>query len=579
MSNALELSAALLDATSLTEDELEVALRRQEESGQRLTEVLLELGLVPEPELLGLLGGLYGIPVRDALRADEVDGELATQLPISFAKQHHLLPIRREGDRLEIAISDPLLTDPLDDLQLLFPGVSCEPVLCSRRAILNCINQVFDRASSAEEVRGELGDTELADVASELIEEPKDLLDSSEESAPVIRLVNSLLQQAVKERASDIHIEPQEREVLVRFRTDDMLFEPIRPLPRQLHQAITSRIKVMGRLDIAERRLPQDGRISLKIAGRDYDVRLSTIPTQYGERSVMRLLPRSQDLLSIESIGLSEELQHVLRRLIRRSNGIVLVTGPTGSGKTNTLYAALADINSPEKNIITVEDPVEIRLEGIGQIEVKPQIGLTFAAGLRSILRQDPNVILVGEIRDSETAEIAIHASLTGQLCFSTLHTNESAGAITRLIDMGVEPFLIASSLVASLAQRLVRLLCVSCKEAYRPSDVELEEIGLEREQLEMGRLFRAKGCAACNQTGYRGRAGIFEILIVDDHIRSMITGGIDSKSIQEEAVRAGMTTMRMDGAQKVLHGLTAVSEIMRQTQEEAVAAVDPEAG
>ena len=577
MSTSLELNAALLDATSLTEEELEHALRRQEESGQRLTEVLLELGLVPESELLDLLGGLYGIPVGDVLRADEVDGELATQLPISFAKQHHLLPIRREGDRLQIAISDPLLTDPLDDLRLLFRGVSCEPVLFSRRSILNCINQVYDRASSAEEVRGELGDSELAEVASELIEEPQDLLDSSEESAPVIRLVNSLLQQAVKERASDIHIEPQEREVLVRFRTDDMLFEPIRPLPRQLHQAITSRIKVMGRLDIAERRLPQDGRISLKIAGRDYDVRLSTIPTQYGERSVLRLLPRSQDLLSIESIGLSDELQHVLRRLIRRSNGIVLVTGPTGSGKTNTLYAALSDINSAEKNIITVEDPVEIRLEGIGQIEIKPQIGLTFAAGLRSILRQDPNVILVGEIRDSETAEIAIHASLTGQLCFSTLHTNESAGAITRLIDMGVEPFLIASSLVASLAQRLVRLLCSSCKEAYRPSDVELEEIGLEREQLEMGRLFRAKGCTACNQSGYRGRSGIFEILVVDDHIRSMITGGIDSKAIQDEAIRGGMTTMRTDGAQKVLRGMTSVSEIMRQTQEEAVAALDPE--
>ena len=332
------------------------------------------------------------------------------------------------------------------------------------------------------------------------------------------------------------------------------------------------------RLDIAERRLPQDGRISLKIAGRDYDVRLSTIPTQYGERCVLRLLPRSQELLSIESIGLSEELQHVLRRLIRRSNGIVLVTGPTGSGKTNTLYAALADINSQEKNIITVEDPVEIRLEGIGQIEIKPQIGLTFAAGLRSILRQDPNVILIGEIRDSETAEIAIQASLTGQLCFSTLHTNESAGAVTRLIDMGVEPFLIASSLAASLAQRLVRLLCDGCKEAYRPSDVELEEIGLEREQLEMGRLFRAKGCAACNQSGYRGRTGIFEILIVDEHIRSMITGNVDSKAIQAEAIQAGMTTMRMDGAKKVLRGLTCVSEIMRQTQEEAVEGLGPEA-
>jgi general secretion pathway protein E len=577
MSSSLPLGPALLKGTSISEEELEQALRKQEQSGQRLTEVLLELDLISESELLNLLGEIYGIPLLDTLRAEEVDGEVATRLPISFAKQHHMLPIRLDGDRLEIAIADPLLTDPLDDLQLLFPGVSCEPVLLDRRAILNCINQVYDRMSSADEVADELGNDELSELASELIEEPKDLLDASEESAPVIRLVNSLLQQAVKERASDIHIEPQEREVVVRFRIDDMLYEPIRPLPRQLQQAITSRIKVMGKLDIAEKRLPQDGRISLKIAGQDYDVRLSTIPTQYGERCVMRLLPRSKDLLSIESIGLSRDLQGVLRRLIRRSNGIVLVTGPTGSGKTNTLYSALADINSPEKNIITIEDPVEIRLEGIGQIEVKPQIGLTFAAGLRSILRQDPNVILVGEIRDAETAEIAIHASLTGQLCFSTLHTNESAGAITRLIDMGVEPFLIASSLVASLAQRLIRLLCDDCKEAYRPSDMELADIGLDREELEAGRLFRPKGCERCNQSGYRGRMGVFEILVVDDNIRSMITGGVDSKAIQEEAVRGGMTTMRMDGAEKVRRGMTSIAEIMRQTQEEAVAALDPE--
>ncbi len=577
MSGPLPLGNALLRGTSLSEEELELALRKQGVSGQRLTEVLLELGLVSETELLRALGEIYDIPLRDGLVADEVDGELATRLPITFAKQHHMLPIKCEDNRMEIAIADPLLTEPLDDLRLMFPGVRCEPVLLTRHAILDCINEVYDRASSAEEVADELGDQELSEVASELIEEPEDLLDSSEEGAPIIRLVNSLLQQAVKERASDIHIEPQEREVLVRFRTDDMLYEPIRPLPRTLQQAITSRIKVMGRLDIAEKRLPQDGRIGLKIAGRDYDVRLSTIPTQYGERCVLRLLPRSQDLVRIENIGMSDHLQGVLRRLIRRSNGIVLVTGPTGSGKTNTLYAALADINSQEKNIITIEDPVEIRLEGIAQIEVKPQIGLTFAAGLRSILRQDPNVILVGEIRDSETAEIAIHASLTGQLCFATLHTNESAGAITRLIDMGVEPFLIGSSLAASMAQRLVRLLCESCKEAYDPTNAELVEIGLDRMQLSGKKIYRPGSCEQCNHSGYYGRTGIFEILVVNEAIRSLISSGVDSRTIQEEAIRGGMTTMRMDGADKVLRGWTSVAEIMRQTQEEAVAALDPE--
>jgi len=567
MATPLELRSALLQHTSLTEDGLQQALKKQEQSGRRLTDVLLELELVPEGELLGALAGLYRIPTRETLAPEEVDAELATQIPISFAKKHHILPVRRDGARLEVAISDPLLTDPLDDLRMIYAGARCEPMLVTRRAILNCINHVYDQASSAEDVAEEFADTDLADIASELISEPEDLLDSTDESAPIIRLVNSLLQQAVKERASDIHIEPQEKDLVVRFRVDNILHEPIRPLPRRMQQAITTRIKIMGRLDIAE-----------KIAGRDYDVRLSTLPTQYGERCVLRLLPRTQELLSIEKIGLTTRHQETLRRLIRRSNGIILVTGPTGAGKTNTLYAALADINKPEHNIMTIEDPVEIRLPGISQIEVKSSIGLTFAAGLRSILRQNPNVILVGEIRDLETAEVAIQASLTGHLVFSTLHTNESAGSITRLIDMGVEPFLISSSLVAAMAQRLIRVLCKRCREAYTPTDEELAEIGLRRADLASHTIYRPKGCVHCNHTGYHGRTGIFEILQIDDVIRGMITRGVDSKQIQDQAVRLGMQTMRMHGARMVLDGHTSVSEILRQTQEEAVAALDPEA-
>jgi general secretion pathway protein E len=390
--------------------------------------------------------------------------------------------------------------------------------------------------------------------------------------------VNSLLQQAVKERASDIHIEPRERDLVVRFRTDSMLYEPIRPLQKKLQHAMTSRIKIMGKLNIAEKRLPQDGRIVLKIAGRDYDVRLSTIPTQYGERCVLRLLPRTQDLLRIDRIGMSPALQDVYRKLIRRSSGIILVTGPTGSGKTSTLYAGLNDINSRDKNIITIEEPVEIQLEGIGQVEVKPEIGLTFAAGLRSFLRQDPDVILVGEIRDLETAEIAIRASLTGHLVFSTIHTIDAAGAITRLVDMGVEPFLISSSLVAALAQRLVRLLCSKCKEAYAPSDVELFEVGLTPQNIPLGtQIFRATGCRACKDSGYVGRVAIFEMLIIDDSIRSMISKGTDARSIENAAIRAGMTTMRFDGAQKILEGITSVKEVLRQTEEEVVSATSPE--
>ncbi|MFQ5515636.1 MAG: type II secretion system ATPase GspE [Myxococcota bacterium] len=572
----LQLDEALIERTSLSREALEDALRRQQESGKRLTDLLLELDLVPEGELLGTLAEIYGLPLREKLSPDDVDAKLATRLPISFAKSHHILPIRQREDQIEVAVADPLLTDPLDDLRLLFEGRRCRPVLATRRAILNCINNVYDRASSAEEVADEFSEGDLEDLASELIHEPEDLLDSNEESAPIVRLVNSLLQQAVKERASDIHIEPRERDVTVRFRTDDILYEPIRPLPRRLQQALISRIKVMGKLDIAEKRLPQDGRIVLKIAGKDYDVRLSTLPTQYGERCVLRLLPRTQDLLSIERIGLDDQAQTLLRRLIRRSNGIVLVTGPTGSGKTTTLYAALADINTPDLNIITVEDPVEIRLEGVGQIEVKPQIGLTFAAGLRSILRQDPNVILVGEIRDLETAEIAIQASLTGHLVFSTLHTNDAAGAITRLIDMGVEPFLIGSSLAASLAQRLVRLLCTRCREAYEPTEEELRELRLTRTHLEARPLYRAVGCAHCNHTGYRGRTAIFEILVIDDDIRRLITRGIDSKTIHDAAIKNGMITMRMYGARRVLQGLTSVAEILRQTEEEARQPTEP---
>jgi general secretion pathway protein E len=573
----LQLSEALLKYTKLSEEGLGEALKRHEETGRRLTDVLLELELLEESELLGVLAGLYGLPLRETLEPSEIDPELAMRVPISFAKQHGLLPMRRDGERLEVAIADPLLTDPLDDLRLLFDDAQCEPVLVARRSILNCINAVYDQASSATDVADEIADEDLDDIASELIQEPEDLLDSSEDSAPIVRLVNSLLQQAVKERASDIHVEPQEKELVVRFRTDDILHEPIRPLPRRLQSAIVSRIKIMGKLDIAEKRLPQDGRIVLKIAGRDYDVRLSTLPTQYGERCVLRLLPRSQELLSIEKIGLDLRHQTLLRRLIHRTNGIILVTGPTGSGKTTTLYASLSEINEPGKNIITIEDPVEIRLTGIGQIEIKPSIGLTFAAGLRSILRQDPNVILVGEIRDLETAEIAIQASLTGHLVFSTIHTNEAAGAITRLIDMGVEPFLISSSLAAAIAQRLVRVLCKECREPYEPTDDELREIGLTRNEVRNRTVYRARGCPACASTGYRGRIAIFEILVVDDAIRKMVTRGIDSKSIQETAIERGMITMRMYGRQQVLEGVTSIAEILRQTEDAAVAALDDE--
>ena len=376
----------------------------------------------------------------------------------------------------------------------------------------------------------------------------------------------------MKERASDIHVEPFEGAIRVRFRVDDVLFEPIAPLPKTLQASVVSRMKIMGGLNIAEKRLPQDGRIRLKIAGRDYDVRMSTVPISYGERVVMRLLPRTTEMFDLERLGFSETQLAAMERLIHRPNGIVLVTGPTGSGKTTTLYAALSRINSVDKSIITLEDPVEIQLGGIGQIEVNPKIGLSFASGLRSILRQNPNVILVGEIRDLETAEIATQASLTGHLVFSTLHTNDAPSAITRLVDMGVEPFLVASSLAAVLAQRLVRVLCQECRQPHEATPEELAEIGVRAKNGPV-RVFQPAGCPRCNHTGYRGRLGIFELMGIDDDVRHLITQTSDSKSIKRKAMEKGMNPLRADGARKVLRGLTSIAEVLRVTEEEGVVA------
>ena len=507
-----------------------------------------------------------------AAGVDEVSGR---RLSFAFAKRHGVLVNRVVDGIAECIYRDTASPQALAEVRrYLRRSLRLERV--PEAQFDELLRHAYEAGSDAMQAVEGLDDTtDLAHLAQDLPEQA-DLLDS-EDDAPIIRLINAVLTQAVKENASDIHIEPFENRLVIRFRVDGVLREVLQSR-RAVAPLVVSRVKVMSRLDIAEKRLPQDGRIVLKIAGRDYDVRLSTLPTQYGERCVLRLLPRTQELLSIEKIGLTTRHQETLRRLIRRSNGIILVTGPTGAGKTNTLYAALADINKPEHNIMTIEDPVEIRLPGISQIEVKSSIGLTFAAGLRSILRQNPNVILVGEIRDLETAEVAIQASLTGHLVFSTLHTNESAGSITRLIDMGVEPFLISSSLVAAMAQRLIRVLCKRCREAYTPTDEELAEIGLRRADLASHTIYRPKGCVHCNHTGYHGRTGIFEILQIDDVIRGMITRGVDSKQIQDQAVRLGMQTMRMHGARMVLDGHTSVSEILRQTQEEAVAALDPEA-
>jgi general secretion pathway protein E len=410
---------------------------------------------------------------------------------------------------------------------------------------------------------GEIKGEDLSRIATEF-ESPKDLLELTEE-APIIRLLNALLMEAVKEKASDIHIEPYEKSIDVRFRVDGILNKVLNP-PKIIHDALISRIKIIAGLDIAEKRLPQDGRINLLVAGKSIDIRVSIIPTALGERAVLRLLDRKSGVLSLEMLGFNEPTLLAFQQLLSRQNGIILVTGPTGSGKTTTLYASLLKLNTEDRNIITVEDPVEYQLSGIGQMHVNPKIGLTFATGLRSILRQDPDIMMVGEIRDTETAEIAVHASLTGHLVLSTLHTNDAPSAITRLIDMGIEQFLVSSSLIGVLAQRLVRVICPVCKESYAPSERELSYLEMDAPPVE---LYRGRGCDKCLGKGYLGRAGIYELLEITPDIRTMIAERKDAQEIKEAAVKTGLRTLHYDAIEKVTKGITTIEEVLRITRKD----------
>ncbi|MBI5015432.1 MAG: type II secretion system ATPase GspE [Deltaproteobacteria bacterium] len=508
------------------------------------------------------------LPLEREIRVAEIPEAIVRPVPIQFAKRYRVLPLREDGEAVVVAFAEAEVAGALHDLRVLLSR-PVKPCVAPANEILRAINEVYERGSDrADDLMEGLADVGLDALAHEL-EEPKDLLDAADE-APVIRLVNGILFQALKDRASDVHIEPFEREVQVRYRIDGVLYPVLTP-PKALQAPITSRVKVMAGLDIAEKRLPQDGRIRIKIGGKDIDIRVSVLPTAFGERVVLRLLDKSAVLLDLEELGLDGERLEDVKRLIRRPHGILLVTGPTGSGKTTTLYAALSRINSRDINIITVEDPIEYQLLGIGQIQVNTKIDLTFAAGLRSILRQDPDVIMVGEIRDAPTADIAIQASLTGHLVFSTLHTNDAAGAFTRLIEMGVEPFLVSSSILAVAAQRLVRVLCRSCREAYVPSAEALRNLGLTAEDLPLGHLYRPVGCVKCMNTGYRGRTGIYELLRVGEGIRNLIMRAVDASTIKDEARRRGMVTLREDGVRKMALGITSAEEVLRATQDDLI--------
>jgi general secretion pathway protein E len=552
----------ILVESGLSAERLKKALDLQKKRGGRIGTLLIRLSYVTEEEVLRALGAQLGLPVLSDF--GDIDRELALKLPITYAKKAVVLPLRRENGTVIAATAEPLILTTVDDLRILF-GADVALSLAPTEKILDTVNRLHSEdMNKAEDTVQEMEEDDLSFLAAEL-EEPTDLLEVTDD-APIIRLVNSLLSQAIRERASDIHIEPFEKDVIARFRIDGILYN-ILTIQKRYQASIASRVKIMSGLNIAEKRLPQDGGMRIKIGGKDVDIRVSIVPTAFGERIVLRLLYRESALLPLEQIGFSGDYLDQFNDLITRPHGIILVTGPTGSGKTTTLYASLSKINSPDKNIITIEDPIEYQLKGIGQIQVNAKIQLTFAAGLRSVLRQDPDVILVGEIRDSETAEIAIQAALTGHLVFSTLHTNDAAGAVTRLIDMKIEPFLISSSVMAILAQRLVRVLCKECREPYEITPAEIAE--LEFKTAAGAMAYRAKGCETCFNTGYLGRKAIYELLIVDDDIRQLIMKNTDAATIKAAAMQKGMRTLRQDGANNVLKGITSVDEVVRVTQKE----------
>jgi len=553
----------LLETSELTEQGLEEALRIQAEKGGRIGEILIRQGAVTETELLKALGIQFDIPVVPSLLSPDLDTSFAQEIPIQFLRKYKMTPVVTPGAAV-IAIHDPLLFQPLDDLRRLPILQDAGVVLSPYGDILSVINYAYDMSrDSAEQVIEDMHGENTSQILSE-IQETGDLLEDTSD-APVVKLVNLMLSQAVKARASDIHIEHSQHALKIRYRVDGILYDMLSP-PKHIQSALISRIKIMAKMNIAEKRLPQDGRIEIRIADKSIDIRVSTIPVAFGERVVLRLLDKTSILLNVSDLGMPADRLDQFNRLIRSPHGIILVTGPTGSGKTTTLYAALSTINTTDINIITIEDPIEYQLDGIGQIQVNPKIDLTFAKGLRSIVRQDPDVILVGEIRDLETAEIATQSALTGHLVFSTLHTNDSASATTRLIDMGIEPFLVTSSVTAILAQRLVRVVCKDCKEAYRPDTESLQSIGITPEMAEDRVIYRGRGCPACLDTGYKGRTGIFELMILDEPVRNLILKTSDANAIKQKAVEQGMLTLRQDGAQKVLEGITTIEEVFRVT-------------
>ncbi|MCD4742753.1 MAG: type II secretion system ATPase GspE, partial [Desulfobacteraceae bacterium] len=536
-----------------------------------LTEALSESKLIKEQDTLEALSLIYSIPFFETLfpkvtdSAENLIDTFTKDISIGFFKKFCLVPLIKKDSQATLAINDPSELSCIDDVVRLLGLEHYKLVLAPKEIIHSVINILYNRTrDDAQQIVDDIEDS-----GSSIIEEIKktaDLLDDTND-APVIKLVNHMISQGVKTGASDIHIEPYQETLIVRYRIDGILYEML-SLPKQIQSALVSRIKVMADMNIAEKMIPQDGRFEVKIGGDRIDIRLSTIPVSFGERVVMRLLNKSGYFLELSEFNLSKDNYDLLLEIINQHNGIVLVTGPTGSGKTTTLYAALSKINSSDKNIITIEDPVEYNISGIGQIQVNRKKNVTFAKGLRSIVRQDPDIVLVGEIRDLETAEIAIQSALTGHLVFSTLHTNDSAGAITRMVDLGIEPYLLSSSVQAVIAQRLVRVLCEECKQDFFPEQKDVANLNSTGKILLGEKIYKAKGCEKCFNTGYQGRQPIFEIMVVDDVLKEAILTTSDSNKIKDTAVNQGMVSLRNDGMIKVLNGITTINEVLRVTQD-----------
>jgi len=558
----------LVESKNIKKEDLNSAIQIQKERGISLDKILLEKGLITERELLILLAKELNIPPID-LSKYKIDSDLLSLIPERIARQYHIIPISQIGTTITVAMSDPFNIFAIDDLKNL-TGYEVDVVMCTDSDIAKAINLCYGKRTitSMSEAVKEFGGSEGLEVI-ESSEKDTEISAQVEESrkAPIIQVVDLFIKEALKQRASDIHIEPTENDLRIRYRIDGNLHD-ILNLPKKNQNAVLVRLKIMARLDITEWRLPQDGRFKIKLPRQEIDFRVSVLPTTFGQKIVLRILDKSNLSIGLDGLGFFPETTAIFKEAIAKPFGMILVTGPTGSGKSTTLYSIVNQLNTIDRNIITIEDPVEYLLEGITQIQVQTEIGLTFAAGLRSLLRQNPDIIMIGEIRDSETADIAVKASLTGQLVFSTLHTNDAAGAITRLIDMGVEPFLVSSSLIMACAQRLCRKICTHCKEPYEIPEAELARVGLKPEKGQV--FYHGKGCSACRNTGYHGRMGVLEALMVDDIIREMVVKGSSSDEVKNFAVKErGMTTLWDDAVKKFKLGLTTLEEVLRITSED----------